>query len=122
MNILHQLSFLGRFWQEKTNRKIFTWNIVFILLQLGLLFLKFNDLPSSIPLYYSLPWGESQLASISALFLLPAFSVIIVLINSILALSLFSSIKLLARLLVIFSLIFSILTFIALFQIINLVA
>jgi hypothetical protein len=121
MSLLSQLSFLGHFWQEKTNKKIFIWNVVFILLQLGLLFWKFNDLPTSVPLYYSLPWGQSQLASLSALFLLPAFSLIIGLANSILALSLFSSIKLLSRLLVIFSLIFSILVFVSLFQIINLV-
>lgn len=121
MSLLSQLSFLGHFWQEKTNNKIFIWNVVFILLQLGLLFWKFNDLPTSVPLYYSLPWGQSRLASLSALFLLPAFSLIIGLINNILALSLFASIKLLSRLLVIFSLIFSILVFVSLFQIINLV-
>lgn len=122
MKFINQLSLLGKFWQEKINGKIFIWNVIFIVLQLVLLFFKFNDLPSSVPLYFSMPWGEAQLASASALFLLPTFSVIIGLIDSLLAFSFFHISPLFSRLLVVFSLIFSILNFIVLYQVINLIS
>lgn len=122
MKLINQLSFLGKFWQEKINKKVFRWNLIFIILQLILLFFKFNDLPVSVPLYYSLPWGETQLALASTLFLLPAFSLIVGLVNSILAVSFSGSNPLFTHLLTTFSLIFSILMFFALFRIIFLVS
>lgn len=117
-----QISILGKFWQEKVNNQIFRWNILIIGLQLGFLIYKFNILPAQIPLYYSQPWGEPQLASASALFLLPTFSIIIVLINNLLATFFLHNVQLLSRLLVIFSLLFSFLSLITLFQIINLIS
>lgn len=122
MKLINQLSFLGKFWQEKINKKVFRWNLIFIIIQLVLLFFKFNDLPVSVPLYYSLPWGEAQLAPASTLFLLPAFSLIVGLINSILAVSFSESNPLFSHLLTTFSLIFSVLMFFALFRIIFLVS
>lgn len=117
-----QVSNLGKFWQEKINNQILRWNLVVIGLGLAYLFYRFNDLPDQVPLYYSLPWGEAQLAQASTLFLLPTFSIIIGIINNLLAAFFSNSIQLLSRLLVIFSLVFSILSFIALFQIINLIS
>lgn len=120
--ITHNVSILGKFWQEKINGKIFRWNIFLIIIQISLIFYKFNDLPPQIPFYYSLPWGESQLASTSALFLLPTFSIVFLLVNNLLAALFLSSIQLLSRLLIIFSLVFSSFALISLIQIIFLIA
>lgn len=117
-----QVGALGKFWQQKSNHQLFRWNIIFIIAQLAFLIFKFNTLPDQIPLYYSLPWGESQLASVSALFFLPTFSIVLLLINHLFATFFFNSIKLFSRLLVAFSLIFSIFSFITLFQIINIIS
>ena len=37
----------------------------------GLFILRFNTLPPQIPLFYSKPWGEDQLADSWMIFLLP---------------------------------------------------
>lgn len=117
-----QISTLGSFWQEKVNNHIFRWNVVFIIAQLAFLIFKFTNLPTKVPLYYSLPWGESQLASASALFILPSFSILLLLIDNLLATFFLKTIPLLSRTLVFISLVFSIFSFIALFQIINLIS
>jgi hypothetical protein len=116
------ISRLGQFWQESTGSSIFRWNILFILVQLLALFIKYGDLPPEIPLYYSLPWGEAQLASVTSIFFLPLFSLIVLIINSCLAVFYFKSIRLLFKLLSIFSLIFSALSAVTLFQILNLIS
>lgn len=41
----------------------------------------FTSLPKKLPLFYSLPWGESQLASHQQFFILPATIVLIALAN-----------------------------------------
>ncbi|MBI2020390.1 hypothetical protein HYS94_03125 [Candidatus Daviesbacteria bacterium] len=47
------------------------------------LFILFSSkfLPPKLPLFYSLPWGEKQLATHQQLFILPAILVLITLIN-----------------------------------------
>lgn len=117
-----QISTLGVFWQEKVNNHIFRWNIVFIVAQLALLIFKFNNLPIKVPLYYSLPWGESQLTSASALFILPSFSIIFLLIDNLLATFFFKTIPLLSRTLIFISLVFSVFSFTTLLKIINLIS
>ena len=117
-----QVGSLGKFWHEKINYQVFRWNIIFIVAQLAFLILKFNSLPNQVPLYYSLPWGESQLASASALFFLPSFSIVFLLINHLLATFFLNTIQIFSRLLIVVSLIFSIFSFITLFQIINLIS
>lgn len=121
-SIFIQISTLGLFWQEKFNRLIFRWNIILIVAQLALIFWKFNSLPDQVPLFYSLPWGESQLASTSTLFLLPTFSIVLLLVDNLFASFFLKTQTLLARLLVVTSLVFSIFSFITLFQIVNLIS
>lgn len=116
------ISQFGLFWQEKVNGQIFRWNIIFILSQLAILFVKFNNLPPQIPLYYSRPWGEQQLAPVSSIFILPVLSIIIMLLNNFLAVFFLKSIQLFSRVLVIVSLICSAFAAVAIFQIINLVS
>ncbi|PIP57132.1 hypothetical protein COS54_02685 [Candidatus Shapirobacteria bacterium CG03_land_8_20_14_0_80_39_12] len=45
------------------------------------LFWKRNLLPEKVPLFYSRPWGEEQLAGREWLFSIPALSLLIFLIN-----------------------------------------
>jgi hypothetical protein len=126
MPILHRLSFsisrIGLFWQEKINGLVFRWTVFFILVQVVLLFFKFSDLPPQIPLYYSQPWGESQLAPASSIFILPALSLFVLLLNNILAVFFLKSVQLLSRFLIITSLVFSFLSAIAVYQIIWLIS
>ena len=121
-SIIQPLSRLGHFWQEKANSSIFRWNLAFIILQISILAWRFTNLPSQVPLYYSLPWGETQLASASALFLLPTFSLAILLINNLFSISLSSTNSLLARILIFTSLAVSFFFFITLVKIVSLVS
>jgi hypothetical protein len=116
------ISQVGLFWQEKVNGQLFRWNLFLIILQFAILFIKFNDLPPQIPLYYSQPWGESRLTSISHIFILPTLSIVILLINNLLAVFFLKSTQLLSRLLVIVSLIFSLFSAFTLFQITALIS
>jgi hypothetical protein len=116
------LATLGHFWQDKLNGQIFRYNLLLIILQFGLLLYKFDSLPPQVPLYYSRPYDESQLATTSSLFLLPIFSVSISATNNLISAFLLRSSHLLARLSLIFSLIFSLLSLITLFQIIQLIS
>jgi hypothetical protein len=120
-NIFQPLANLGSFWQGKTNAKIFRWNLIFIIGQIAFLFWKFNSLPPQVPLYYSLPWGESQLAQASLLFILPTISLIILLINHLFAISLTKTSLLLSRILLAISLVFSFLSLVSLLHIVYLI-
>lgn len=125
MNIFNRLavsvSLLGAFWQERRNSLLFRWNLLFIGLQIAFILLRFNDLPQLVPLYYSQPWGESQLAPVSSLFLLPVFSIGLLLLNSVLAAFYLRSVQLFSYLLLVSSFVFSLFSFITVFNIINLV-
>lgn len=48
----------------------------------------YQKLPPKLPLFYSLPWGQPQLASKEQFFLLPALLISITLINAFIASSL----------------------------------
>lgn len=115
------ISQIGSFWQEKVNSQIFRWNIFFIVVQIALIFFRYTDLPPQVPLYYSQPWGEAQLATVSYLFLLPIASFIVLVLNNFLAIFYLKSLQLLSRLLVVTSLVFSIFATLSILQIIRLV-
>ncbi|HEX8923171.1 MAG TPA: hypothetical protein VF828_00370 [Patescibacteria group bacterium] len=117
-----QILRLGQLWQEKHNTLIFRWILLLIILQLAVIFFKFNDLPPQVPLYYSLPWGEKELANSASLFMLPVYSIIVFLVDSSLAAALLNKSVLFSRLLLISSLVFSLLSCITLFKIIFLVS
>jgi len=121
-SIYNQIGSLGKIWQEKSSHQIFRWNLIFIGGQLVLLFFKFNNLPSQVPFYYSLPWGESQLASASTLFILPMFSIIFLLIDHLLATYFLNHIKIFSQILLVSSLIFSAFSLITLFRIISIIS
>lgn len=70
-----------------------------------LIFILYNQLPFKLPLFYSLPWGETQLVAKQQLFLLPIILLVIVLINAFIFSQLHPVQKVLKRLLM-FNLIF----------------
>lgn len=62
---------------------IFTF--LFIASSLILPLVNFSNLPTKIPLFYSLFWGEQQLVNANQLFLLPLISVLITMVNLIIS-------------------------------------
>jgi len=68
---------------QSKNIKVANWLIIFFsFLFIGL---KWRALPPQIPLFYSRPWGEDQLAGKEMVLLLPTASFGISLINEILS-------------------------------------
>lgn len=120
--IIQPLSSLGHFWQQKINSRILRWNLFFICLQIGILIWKFTSLPPQVPLFYSLPWGNSQLTNNSSLFLLPTISIVILFIDNLFSVSFFKNLPLLSRLSITTSLLVSFFTTITLFKIIFLIS
>ncbi len=122
VSLIQKISLLGHFWQEKNNFTIFRFNLCLIALQIIILFFKFNNLPPQIPFYFSLPWGESQLASSTNLIYLPIYSILITILNGFWAAMLVKNNQLFSKLLIVFSLVFSFFSLFSVFQIVFLVS
>lgn len=71
-----------------------------LILSVALLVLRWPQIPPEVPLYFSRPWGESQLAPSESLILLPTLSVLIYLANFTLALLLARGDKLITEILI----------------------
>jgi hypothetical protein len=56
-------------------------NLIIISLSLGICVLTIGELPPQIPFFYSLPWGEKQLAPKVFLFVLPLISFMFLILN-----------------------------------------
>lgn len=95
--------------------------LVFVALSLGILLWRWRVLPPLVPLWYSRPWGADQLAAPYWLFLLPAASILLYIINVIVSIYLTAEYLIFTQMLFLSSLIVSILSFIALIKIIFLV-
>lgn len=76
------------------------------------------SLPREIPIFYSLPWGDSQFGHINQFVLFPSLIILIILINLITSWHLHFSQILIKRVLAIASLIMSVLLSVAAFKII----
>lgn len=55
--------------------------LLMILIMLALITMLMGRLPGSVPLFFSLPWGESRLAPKGALYLLPGLSMLFLMVN-----------------------------------------
>ncbi|MFC1789861.1 hypothetical protein ACFLZP_00030 [Patescibacteria group bacterium] len=86
-----------------------------------LILLNWTHLPPQIPLFFSRPWGESQLSSPSRLWLLPLLSTITLLLNLFLAIIPFKGEIFMRRILAITSTVTGSLYFWAIYKIISLV-
>lgn len=76
-------------------KKLYLWltllpsAVVLLLTVYILFFLKF--LPAKLPLFYSLPWGEKQLANHLQFLILPLVLTLIIILNFIISISLHSA-------------------------------
>lgn len=93
-------------------------SLLITILILGSVWVSYQYLPDQIPLYYSLPWGDRQLATLNQFIVLPALSFAIIIINSLISWQLHKSQYILKRVIAASTLIFSILFFIATLKII----
>lgn len=117
--LFSQFSQIGDFWQKKYNRNLVTYTLILIFVQIIVLVFSYDNLPPQIPLFYSLPWGQNQLANTSYIYILPISSTVILIIN-ITLISFLAKIRLLSISLLVSSLIYSLLTLISCLNIISL--
>ncbi len=89
--------------------------------QILLILIFWRFLPPQLPLFYSRPWGKEQLTTPLGLFLLPAFSLMVIFINFLLAKFISQEEKLIAQILVTAAFLFNLLCLLTLIQIIRLV-
>lgn len=96
-----------------TSNKLVFWItlspiILSIILSLVILF-GLKSLPPKLPLFYSLPWGDNQLASHQEFLLIPAIIIAVALLNSIVSWQLHPSQSFFKRILLFSPLIISLL-------------
>jgi len=104
-------------WQDDFTRRGFKTGFFLWLSSLFLTTIFGLKLPPQIPLFYSRPWGEDQLASPIFIFILPASVFLILVVNLIIA-GFFTEEKFLLRTLALASTLSSFLAFFALIKII----
>ena len=82
---LNLLTKIGHLWLKKNILRAMLISIITALTQIILIVLFFSQLPPKVPLFYSRPWGNTQLADPLHLFFLPGSSILVLIINSIVA-------------------------------------
>lgn len=95
--------------------------IIIFFIQIAFLLINLKKLPSEVPLFYSLPWGEKRLANFKFLFLLPILSFLIMTFNFMLAKKLYNNERLLSRVITAVAFVFVVFCLISLFQIIYII-
>jgi len=108
-------------WEDKVSGNSVRVAMGLLLMGLLVLLWQYRSLPAKVPLFYSQPWGEAQLASPWGLFLLPGTGVVVLIINGLLASLIFEKQKLLARILLVGVALTSFLTIFTLFRILLLI-
>lgn len=118
---LVETSYFFYFLENKFSRFSLQLGFVFLLAQILALLAVWRSLPPQVPLFYSRPWGEEQLASPQTLWLLPGLSLAVTLTNFFTNLILTQKQAPLRQILSATSSVFSLLCLITLGQIIRLV-
>ncbi len=95
-----------------------TLSLLFLAATLAIWGLNFNKLPSELPLFYSLSWGQKQLGSNLQFLVLPAMSTLVLLANLIISWQLHPSQYALKRILTISAMVAAILVFITALKIV----
>lgn len=95
---------------DKLLISIIIFSLVSVLAQASLILSASGKLPPQIPIFYSKPWGEPMLGPPIALWILPAISMIISLVNFSLATFLLSETKFLTKTLFISAFIVNLMT------------
>lgn len=96
-------------------------SVAFLLGQILAILISWRWLPPELPLFYSRPWGKEQLTTPFGLFLLPALSLIVFLINLTLISFISKEEKLIPKILEITSVIFNLFCLLTIIKIIFLV-
>lgn len=121
MNIRKNVSSLLVFIKRTPIKQSVIAFLLMLVVSIILLVIFWNKIPPQVPLYYSLPWGDKQLASPVELTLLPTFATNIFLTNLLLVYVLVPNEKLLVNIGVLSGLFASGLLFYSLLHIIFLV-
>lgn len=95
--------------------------LALLTVQILIIISVWRSLPPEIPLLYSHPWGEDQLAVSPGIIILPIASLVVFLTNSVIAKLATKEEVLIKQMLTLTSLVFSFLIFISLVQIIRLI-
>lgn len=115
------IGFLDKLTEDKLIRLGVRLNLLLYLVAFLLLLFFWRWLPPQVPLFYSRPWGESQLVSPARLLLLPLLSLLVFILNFGIVLKTSKEEKFIARILVGAGVIFTFLCTLALFRIIILI-
>jgi hypothetical protein len=103
----------------------FVWSTRITLITLAFCFffllISWTKLPSQVPLFYSLPWGEEQLAQPWSLVLLCSGALLMCLINILVAFFSIRRTPYFSRMLLVGSVVVAVLTLITIMQIIRIV-
>jgi len=110
-----------RLWQFKKFKMAIRAFLLFFTLSLLIIILKWPSLPPEVPLFYSLPWGEEQLATPFELLLLPITSLVAFVLNFFFASIFLEKEPWLCRILILTSTIFSFLSMFTLIKIVFLI-
>lgn len=95
--------------------------LALFVLSIGILIWKWRALPPLVPIWYSRPWGASQLASPYWLLILPLASIAFYAVDLLVSIYVTSEYLIFTQILFLSSLIVSVLSFVALLKIIFLV-
>ena len=95
--------------------------LICFVLSMGILLWRWRLLPPMVPLWYSRPWGADQLTAPYWLFLLPAASMFLYIVNVLVSIYFTAEYLIFTQMLFLSSLIVSLLSFIALVKIVFLV-
>ena len=76
---------LGKIWLNRAIAAQIRITILLVFAQLGIIIFSYPSLPPEIPLFFSRPWGESQLVQPLLIIVLPVFSLVFLIVNSLIA-------------------------------------
>ena len=108
-------------WQDKVAGPGILLSLFILIFSFLFFIFKFSKLPPEVPLFYSRPWGQEQLALSWQLTILPFSALIFFVLDLLLASKFYSQYPLLAQILVWSSACFSLLVTITLVKIIILI-
>jgi hypothetical protein len=112
---------ISKLWQDKNCSLAVKISVFLLLLTTGCLLLVGHLLSPQVPLFYSRPWGEEQLATPQTLLLLPLGAVLVIFFNIGLAGFLLARFPFLARTLTWSAVLISFLVSITVFKVIILI-
>lgn len=104
-------------WADRITRIASLTSVVLIVITVGYIILIYQNLPPFLPLFNQLGWGEPRLADKPFIFLLPTFSLLVLIGNTVFASFLYAAMPLVSRMLMITSLLVSALTLIFIFRV-----